>query len=529
MEPRKAQPCEENIRPLEQEVDAPPIRMPGLVGKKRREDDCDTIPQILGSYDEGGWGAEVENFRVMADLVPHMIWSARPDGFIDYFNRRLLEYMGMTLEQVKGWNWAEALHPEDRMPTLTAMEESLRSGADYRVDYRIRNARTGQYRWFQAHAVAQRDEAGSIVRWYGANTDIEERKRVEQHLKESEERLFRFIGAMDEVAIEFDTKGCILQIWLGDEKLLKIPSRDHIGKRVDEVMPPELAERIFSSFRRVRETAEPECFEYLLEIRGGVHWFHARIALVPPRRGAEPTFSFLSRDVTRLHKLSEQMETYLQMLAHDLRTPLTLIFGYAEILQGILEGTEFADASLSSTRAILDAAEQMRQMMEDLVDFGYLESGQITLHDDRIDLVEFISDFLRRQQVAREYRRVRLSVPSEVRPVRMGFSHLERVVSNVIGNALKYTPPDLPVDVEVVCTAEGSCLVVQDFGEGISPEDQTRIFERFFRGSTGRRTAGGTGLGLYITHSLLSAYGGDIRLDSEPGEGARFTLRLPTA
>jgi PAS domain S-box-containing protein len=596
----------------------------------------------------------------MADLIPHMVWSAGPDGVIDYFNQRILQHAGMTREELQRWNWIEAIHPEDRQSVLDAYRHSLQSGDEYHVEYRLRVSQTGEYRWFQGHAIAQRDQEGRILRWYGTSTDIEERKQAKRRLQEREERLFKFIGAMDEVAIEFDTEGRILQIWSGDEGLLKMPSREQLGKRADEVIPPELSECLFASFERVRRTGEPESFEYQLEVRGGLRWFLARLALVSSRRGAEPTFSFLSRDITsrkeieaekgrllkeleaiftsaaegiilhgedgtilrinpaamkitglseahigshpydlykespsrnpdgtpipmqetavykalngsaqrceivplqhrdgqkvwisfsgtpivdssghqvgmvatfaditRLRDLQEQMENYLHMMAHDLRTPLTVISGYAEILQGVLEGSELAEESLPSTRAILSAADQMREMMEDLVDFGYLESGQITLHDDLIDLRAFTTAYLTRQQVSEEYRRVRLHTPAEVPLVRMGVSHLERVVSNLIGNALKYSPPELAVDVEVVCNDGRVYLVVQDYGEGIAAEDQARIFERFFRAASGRRKAGGTGLGLYISRSLLAAYGGDILLGSEPGRGARFTLCLP--
>jgi PAS domain S-box-containing protein len=730
-----------------------------------------------------------ERFRALIDSIPHMVWSARADGFIDYYSRRILDYAGVTPEQAQDWDWVEALHPEDRQPTLDAMEKSVRAGAEYLVEYRIRNAQTGEYRWFQGHAVAQRDAEGRILRWYGTSTDIQDRKDSQQLLLESEERLVRFIGAMDEIAFEFDSEGRYLHVWSGDENLLKMPPGEFLGKRVEEVLPQELAERLFSSFRRIRETGEPENLEYFLEVRGGARWFLARIALVPSQGGAEPTFSFLARDITRLkemeqslqesqrrfrglfdnaatgmalvamdgrcleanpflckmlgysleelrqtpfaayshpqdcpadieeferlgrgeinayslekrfvrkdgqivwgcltvslqrdeedtplyalavvenitkrkeveaqksrlldeleaifasaaegiilhdedgtilrinpaamgitglseahrgadpcelylsapsrgpdgtiiplqetplykalhgsaqrsqivqfqrrdgqpvwisfsatpifttsghqvgtvatfaditrlRELQEQMENYLHMMAHDLRSPLTVIFGHAQILQLLVQETDRAEESLLSTRSILSASDQMQQMMEDLVDFGHLESGQITLADDLIDLRVFLGEFLHRQKVSDEYRRVRVQIPAELPPVRMGIYHLERVLANVIGNALKYTGADRSVDVEVLSTGGQVSLVVQDYGEGIAPEDLPHIFDRYYRAPSGKQKAGGTGLGLYISRSLLEAYGGHIRAKNETGKGARFTICLPGA
>ena len=129
-----------------------------------------------------------ERFRLLAESIPHMVWSAGPDGSTDYLNTRFLDYLGVT-PGLEGLRWADALHPDDRRRALDAWEHALRNGAEYRIEYRLRNGKTGEYRWFIGHALPQREAGGRIVRWFGTCTDIDHRKRAEQEFRYLLEKL----------------------------------------------------------------------------------------------------------------------------------------------------------------------------------------------------------------------------------------------------------------------------------------------------------------------------------------------------
>jgi signal transduction histidine kinase len=214
------------------------------------------------------------------------------------------------------------------------------------------------------------------------------------------------------------------------------------------------------------------------------------------------------------------------MVAHDLRIPLNVISGDTQILREVLQEASLWERSQMSTEAILNSTGQMEQMMEDLVEIWRLESGHVILHQDLICLQDFMRDFLR-QQVSEGFRRVRVKIAEDLPSVRFGVHHLERCLGNLIGNAFKYSPPGPPIEVEASRENGQVCLVFQDHGKGIAPEELPHIFKRFYRTSSAKGKTSGTGMGLFITKNLIESYGGSIKVQSEPGRGTRGTICLP--
>jgi PAS domain S-box-containing protein len=146
--------------------------------------------------------ASEERFRFLAESIPHIVWTARPDGFRDYTSSRFLGHFGLSPEQMQGWAWSESLHPDDRLRALEPWEQALRNQTEYRVEYRLRHGDTGEYRWFLGHALPQRDAAGRVIRWYGTDTDIDSQWRAQQEIV----RLNRDLRArVDELETLFET------------------------------------------------------------------------------------------------------------------------------------------------------------------------------------------------------------------------------------------------------------------------------------------------------------------------------------
>lgn len=131
------------------------------------------------------------HFRLMADSMPQIVWTAKPDGISDYFNLRWYEYCGASESAKPNELWLAALHPDDAKQTIERWFRSIRGGETYRTEYRIRNHKTGQYRWHLARALPVRDSDGKIIKWFGTATDIQEQKEIETTLRSTHEQLLQ--------------------------------------------------------------------------------------------------------------------------------------------------------------------------------------------------------------------------------------------------------------------------------------------------------------------------------------------------
>ena len=133
---------------------------------------------------------ETLNIQLLVDSIPALIHTSRPDGYLDYFNKPWLEYLGVTLDKVTGWNWTAFIHPEDLEGIVAAWRDSLATGKIFQYETRVRRA-NGQYRWMFHRKVPLRDAKGDIVKWYGSSLDIDERKMAEEQLRQSAQELQR--------------------------------------------------------------------------------------------------------------------------------------------------------------------------------------------------------------------------------------------------------------------------------------------------------------------------------------------------
>ena len=237
----------------------------------------------------------------------------------------------------------------------------------------------------------------------------------------------------------------------------------------------------------------------------------------------------LSRMAEEIRQREEQREEYTHIVSHDLRGPLAAIHGQAELLLRALDRAGAQGRERQRALGILASARRMNAMIQDLVDSARLEAGRLELHLERVNLVAFIVDLKERLAGSIETGRIRLVAPESLPAVRADPDRLERVLFNLLQNALAYSPPQSQVTL-ALSAGEGQVVVaVADRGPGIAAEDLPHLFERYYRTRLGRERQQGLGLGLYIAKMLVEAHGGRIWVESEPGQGSTFYFALPAA
>jgi PAS domain S-box-containing protein len=193
--------------------------------------------------------------RLVIDTVPAMLHSARPDGYVDFFNKRWLEYVGVSLEDISGWRWTDVIHPDDVEDVVDKWRSSVATGRPFEAEARFRRA-DEQYRLMLLRKVPLRDEAGSIVKWYGSATDIEDRKRAEQELKVSEEKHRVIVEAASDAVISMDESGGILLANPATARIFGYDPVELIGKPLTVLMPEFMRKLHEAGFRRYLATGE---------------------------------------------------------------------------------------------------------------------------------------------------------------------------------------------------------------------------------------------------------------------------------
>jgi PAS domain S-box-containing protein len=199
--------------------------------------------------------------RALIDAIPHQIWSAPADGATDYCNNRWLSYSGLELRDVQGYGWQTMVHPEDRDRVLKAWHESVANGTPYEQEERHRGT-DGKYRWFLSLGVPMRDAEGRIVRWYGTNTDIEERKRAEEALRKNEKLFAVFMDHLPGFAWMKDIEGRYVYV-NKKESELDVYHEGAIGKTDAELWPAEIAsayqanDQLVITTRKAVQAVEP--------------------------------------------------------------------------------------------------------------------------------------------------------------------------------------------------------------------------------------------------------------------------------
>jgi signal transduction histidine kinase len=267
---------------------------------------------------------------------------------------------------------------------------------------------------------------------------------------------------------------------------------------------------------------------FSIEPAGGQRvWISLSAAPLCEADGAIQGAVAAAADLSQIQALEAQREDLLRAVSHDLRNPLQIMVMQAERLVRLLGGPEHERERASAER-IIHASQQMGIMIRDLVEASRFESGRVALSREPVALEPFMARLLQQAAGALDTARVAFEVEPGLPEADADPARLERVVTNLLGNALKYSPAD--TQVRVTASARGDALVVSvaDRGPGIDPGDLPRLFDRFYRGRSAASSEG-LGLGLYIVRMIVDAHGGNVWADSTPGHGATFSFTLPMA
>ncbi len=476
--------------------------------------------------------ASEERFRALQSAGSDMIYRMSPDWseMRQLDGRRVLADTGSPDP-----DWLNKyIHPDDQARYLAAVKEAIDKRDTFRLEHRVIRA-DGSMGWMFSRAVPIFDGGDQVVEWFGAARDISERKRAEEALREARDeserrrRLYEAITASTpDLIYVFDRD---YRFRYANEALLAmwgLTWEQSAGKRLLEVgYEPWHAEMHEREIDQVIETKQP--------IRGEVTFPHAALGrrvydyiFVPvlDANGEVEVVAGTTRDITEIRALSRQKDEFIGIVSHELKTPVTSIKAYAQILQRRFRASDNPE-SVEMMGKMLLQIDKLNGLIGDLLDVTKIEAGQLQFHEEFFDIDALIDELVEVLQPTTDRHRIIRNGRTNTR-VMGDRERTGQVVTNLLTNAIKYSPEADTIIIHAAADDEQVTIGVQDFGSGLAEEDRERVFERFYRvGGPKQDTFPGLGLGLYISAEIVRRQGGRIWVTSEEGRGATFSFCLP--
>jgi two-component system, OmpR family, sensor histidine kinase VicK len=344
---------------------------------------------------------------------------------------------------------------------------------------------------------------------------------AERDAEERDARLAAIIHDSDDAIITKRMDGVITSWNPAAARLFGYTAEEMIGQPISVIMPPEMADEFPGIMRRLALGEHIDHYETLRRAKDG-HLIDVSVSISPIRNSAGRIVgaSDITRDITGRRELERKQREFLTMVAHDLRSPLTSIKGFAQLMQ------RRETYSPTAIAAILNQVRLVERLVEDVLEITRLDENRQDVTFARVDLVELTRSIVDRTQALLPSDRIALHAPGRELLGRWDVQRIEQALDNVLSNAVKYAPTG-PIDVSLAPHGDHVEIRVEDRGHGIAPENLPYVFERFYRAPGDSSNTRGVGLGLTITRNLIQAHGGSITIESELGEGTAVTITLP--
>lgn len=462
-----------------------------------------------------------------------------------YYAKRWKEMLGYSEDEVGDSldEWKNRIHPEDRQAALAIAEDYFAGKLDnYFIEHRLL-CKDGRYKWIVSRGrIVARDEAGKPLRIIGTHADISKRKQMELMLAEYNRDLALIFDLSPDGIIFFDSTRRVRHVNAAFEKLTGLKADDVLGADEEafsnlfrrqcspKTVFPGIAE--LQKIQQATKRVKTKQFKVNIEVKAKpileVSLFEAEIGDI--------SHILHLRNITHEAEVDRMKSEFLSTAAHELRTPMSSIYGYAELL---VTQDLTAEEKEEFLKIILAESKIMATILNDLLDLARIEARlAIDFVMTRINVCELIREVAANLSVAHDRAPPVITTKKQAVWIQADRVKMIQVLNNVLSNAYKYSPNGGAVTIEVISPtkamqashqipADFIGIRVADEGIGISPEQITHVFERFYRADTSGKILG-TGLGLSIVKEIVELHHGDVTIDSVIGKGTAITIWLPS-
>jgi PAS domain S-box-containing protein len=489
-----------------------------------------------------------QRYRSLIEATSQIIWDTKAEGEFVTEQPGWSAFTGQTFDELKGWGWLNAVHPDDQAYTTQVWSAAVGNQTLYEVEHRLRR-HDGMYRYMSVRAVPVFEEDGTVREWIGIHTDVTDRKRAEAE----QQKLITLIdNSPDFIGIaSMDGQGQYVnpagRAMVGLDNLKQVQQIKVIDCFLPEdqafvqeqILPTVLRDGTWRGEYRFRhfQTGEAIAVDYnqfVIKERqtGELIGFATVTRDIRDRKLAEAEREQL---LAREQAAREQAETanrikdeFLAVLSHELRSPLNPILGWSRLLQ---EGKLDEKRTTYALETIERNAKIQVQLIDDLLDVARILRGKLSLNVTPVNLAATITAALETVRLAAQAKSIQIQtmLQPDVGRVLGDSGRLQQVIWNLLSNAVKFTHLGGRVEVRLEQFCTHAQITVSDTGKGIHPDFLPHVFEYFRQAdSATTRQFGGLGLGLAIVRQIVELHGGTVEAASPGiGQGATFTVRFP--
>ncbi|WP_181305226.1 PAS domain-containing protein [Rufibacter sp. XAAS-G3-1] len=473
------------------------------------------------------------------DALPHMTFTARSDGYIDYYSQQWYDYLGTSQEELNGWGWEYFIHPDDLQNTHDKWHHSLATGEIFMVENRWRTKNGEEYRWFLVRGIAVRNEEGGIYMWVGSHTDIQDQKQMLLDLQESTQNFQFLADSMPQLVWTTDSQGYHDYF---NKKWVEYTGYDVEASKGTQMwnnlLHPDDQERSFARWHHSLRTGDPYEVEYRFKRAsdGEWRWFLGRALAQRDQEGnitkwfgtcteiedQKRNEELMEQTNQELRTINEDLDSFVYTASHDLKLP---IINMAGIFQELTKNATFHDPDAQLLINMFNRSlKQINATISDLAEIVKVQK-EIHAHQEEIELPDLVDEVkLSIQDMIQSSGATITCDFTQVNSLVYSRVNLKSIFYNLISNAVKYrSPKRTPVVHLRTYNQPGyTVLTIQDNGIGMDLEKHgAKMFQMFKRF---HNHVEGSGLGLYILNRIVQKNGGRIELESQVNEGTTFTI-----
>lgn len=470
-----------------------------------------------------------KRFKELSDLLPQPVFETDQKGTVTYSNRAGLTAFGYTEDDLdKGINALRLFAPEER----PGIEKSMRGREFGSHEYTAikRDGRRFPVLVYSAPIAGKIGTAGLR----GLVIDITERKEAEERVQENQKKYHNLFQAIPDAIIVADVDTGSLVEWNRQALLLFEYSPEELAGMTITGLYPQEFRSVSENYYKCALQQKAGTLETQIVTRHGlridVHISSSTFTAAGQRR-----FVSIIRDITE-QKKSESLirenirlkNDFISTVSHELRTPLFSILGFTSTIMRDYEELD-RDTMMEFLKIIHDESSRLSALIEDVLMISKIDSGRVSYKKSRIDPSSTLAEVCRNLKKRAEEKEIvlKLELNATSAEIYADPDALKQAAINLIGNALKFTPPGGRVSVLLSQNEEALSICVEDSGPGIPEADLEKIFEKFYRVNRPGEEIEGTGLGLHIVKEIIEAHQGTVTVTSRLQEGTTFTVRLP--